>query len=322
MKKMITAGLALALAIFLTACGQNSATREAAGESASQETITVTTINSTEEPFEVEVPKDPQRIAVLDMAVLDMIDSWELGERVVGMPKASKVDYLSEYNDNEKIVNLGTLKEVDMEALMSSEPDIIFIGTRLLEKYDELSKIAPVVVNNLDYEKGSLQSTKDNIAMISSIFGTEEKASEQTKGFDERIAALKEKAEGNTAVIGMVTSSNFSTLGNGSRGSLITNEIGFENLAKDVDSTHGNESSFELLLEQNPDYIFVLDRDSAINAEGAKLAKDVMNNELVNKTKAAQEEQIIYLTPTAWYLAEGGIQAMDIMLKDIETNLK
>ena len=101
-----------------------------------QDTITVTSLNGDGEKTEVEVPYDPQRVAILDMAVLDMLDNWELGDRVVGMPKSSQIDYLMEYNENKEIANLGTLKEVDMEALMSSEPDIIFIGGRLSAQYD------------------------------------------------------------------------------------------------------------------------------------------------------------------------------------------
>lgn len=120
----------------------------------------------------------------------------------------------------------------------------------------------------------------------------------------------------------MVTSSNFNTLGDGSRCSLIGNEVGFDNLAKDVDSTHGNESSFEVLVSLDPDYIFVLDRDSAIGAEGASLAQDIMDNELVHKTKAHTNDNIVYLTPTVWYLAEGGITATDIMLADLEAGIK
>lgn len=146
-------------------------------------------------------------------------------------------------------------------------------------------------------------------------------ALEQTEAFDARIDVLKKAAAGKSAIIGMVTSSNFNTLGNGSRCSLIGNEIGFTNLADDVDTTHGNESSFELLVDKNPDYIFVLDRDSAINAEGAKLAQEVMNNELVQQTAAYQNDHIVYLTPTVWYLAEGGISALDTMLKDLEAGL-
>ena len=66
-----------------------------------------------------------------------------------------------DYNNNKEISNLGTLKEVDMEALMACEPDIIFIGGRLSSQYDELSKIAPVVYVGVDYEKGVVQSVKD-----------------------------------------------------------------------------------------------------------------------------------------------------------------
>lgn len=293
-------------------------TADGAGE---VETVTVTTLNGDDESVELEVPYNPQRIAILDMAVLDMLDNWDLGSRVVGMPKSSKIDYLMDYNNNDDIVNLGTLKEVDMEALMASEPDLIFIGGRLSSQYDELSKIAPVVYTSTDYEAGMLQSVKNNASMIATIFGAEEKAAEQLAGFDSRVEALKQAAEGRTAVIGMVTSSNFNTLGDGSRCSLIGNEVGFTNLANNVDSTHGNESSFELLVNLNPDYIFVLDRDSAINTEGAQLAQEIMDNELVQKTTAYQNGNIVYLTPTVWYLAEGGITATDVMLRDLEAGL-
>ena len=46
-----------------------------------------------------------------------------------------------------------------------------------------------------------------------------------------------------------------------------------------------------------------------------------MNNELVQQTAAYQNDHIVYLTPTVWYLAEGGISALDTMLKDLEAGL-
>lgn len=319
-KKMLS--ILCCSALLLTGCTQTNTNNTEGNENMdTPETVTVTTLNGNQESVEVEVPYDPQRVAILDMAVLDMMDNWDLGDKVVGMPKSSEIDYLLDYNNNSEIIDLGTLKEVDMEALMASEPDIIFIGGRLSAQYDALSAIAPVVYLSTDYEKGVLQSVKDNSKVVASIFGKEELAKEQTDAFDERIAALKAAVEGKTAIIGLVTSSNFNTLGDGSRCSLIGNEAGFTNIANDVDSTHGNESSFELLVEKNPDYIFVLDRDSAINAEGAKLAQDVMNNELVQQTDAYKNGKIIYLTPTVWYLAEGGITATDTMLSDLEAGV-
>ena len=322
MKKAFGFVMAIMMSASIAVCGV-SAAEATSGNSENQEKemITVTTLNENGEKEEIEVPYDPERVAILDMAVLDMLDNWDLGNKVVGMPKSSQIDYLMDYNENEEIVNLGTLKEVDMEALMECEPDIIFIGGRLSSQYESLSEIAPVIYTAVDYEAGVVQSVKDNAAMIASIFGMEEKAAEQVAQFDERIATLVQAAEGKTAVIGLVTSSNFNTLGDGSRCSLIGNEIGFTNMANDIDSTHGNESSFELLVELNPDYIFVLDRDSAINTEGAQLAQEIMDNELVYKTDAYQNGNIIYLTPTVWYMAEGGITAMDVMLSDLEAGI-
>lgn len=332
--KLITLGLATLMGLSLIGCGSNTnqetttATETTASVTTSSETtaplptsITITSLGADATPIELEVPYNPQRVAILDMSVLDMMDNWGLGNQVVGMAKSSSLDYLASYFDNEDIVNLGTLKEVDMEALMAVEPDIIFIGGRLSSQYDALSEIAPVVYLATDYEIGLIESIKKNATTVASIFGVEDMANEKFADFDSRIAALSEFSAGKTAVVGMVTSSNFNTLGNDGRCSIIGREIGFENLANDVNSTHGNESSFELLVSLNPDYIFVLDRDSAIGTEGAKLAEEVMNNELVAKTTAGENGDIVYLTPTVWYLAEGGLTATDIMLQDLESAL-
>ena len=76
-------------------------------------------------------------------------------------------------------------------------------------------------------------------------------------------------------------------------------------------------SSFELILKLNPEYFFVLDRDSAIGRQGAKLARDVLDNELIASTRAARQKKIIYLNAAVWYLSEGGVQSMNLMLDDV-----
>ena len=89
-----------------------------------------------------------------------------------------------------------------------------------------------------------------------------------------------------------------------------------------VTSTHGNEVSFEAIVALNPDYIFVMDRDSAISATGAQLAQEIMENELVMKTDAYRNGNLVILeNPGIWYLAEGGITSLGIMLSDLEKAL-
>ena len=271
------------------------------------ESITIRALNANQEETDIEVPYDPDRIAILDMACLDILDNLGLGDRIVGSASTS-LDYLQSYVTNEEIANLGTIKEADMEAVMACEP---------------LNEIAPVVYLSTDSEIGVVESVRKNAATIASMFGLEGQVDALMADFDSRIETLASFAEGKTAIIGMCTSGSFNVLGNDGRCSLIGREIGFDNLGDgDVTATHGNETSFELIVELNPDYIFVLDRDAAIGTNGAELAKDIMENELIMGTDAYQNGNLIYLEhPAVWYTAEGGITALDLMLADLETEL-
>lgn len=333
-KKIITLMLAGAMALSLAACGSqgiedagadSGAEAQAAdAEPSEPETVTITSLDGNGEETEVEVPYKPERVAILDMACLDIIDSLGEGDCVVGSASTS-LEYLQDYVTNEEIENLGTIKEADLEAVMACEPEIIFIGGRLSSSYDDLNAIAPVVYLSTDIEKGLVESVRDNASTIASIFGKEDEVDSLMAGFDERIQELASFAEGKTAIVGMCTSGGFNILGNDGRCSLIGNEIGFENIGLDANvetSTHGNEASFEFVVEKDPEYIFVMDRDAAINAEGAQLAKEIVENELVMETDAYKNGNIVYLEhPAVWYTAEGGINALDIMLQDLEGSL-
>ncbi|HIT00474.1 MAG TPA: ABC transporter substrate-binding protein [Candidatus Faecaligallichristensenella faecipullorum] len=288
------------------------------------DTVTITALNGSGEAVELSVPRDPQRIAILDMASLDILDSLGLSDRVVGSA-GTTLDYLQHVVTDENVVNLGTIKEADMEAVMACEPDIIFIGGRLSASYDALSEIAPVVYLSTDSELGVVESVRKNATTIASIFGLEAQVEEKMAGFADRISALQEISKDKTAIVGLVTSGGFNVLGNDGRCTLIGREVGFNNIGVDANidtSTHGNEASFEFVVEKNPDYIFVMDRDAAIATEGAKLAQEIVENELVMGTDAYKNGNIVYLAhPAVWYTAEGGITALDIMLQDLETEL-
>ena len=259
------------------------------------ETLKVQTFDERNAPVEVTIPKDPKRVAVLDFAVLDTMDAWGLGERVIAVPKSTALPWLTKYKTDKRIVNSGTPKEVDFEALMACEPDVIFVSGRLVKKIPELRRIAPVVYQKTDRELGSLEQTKAKLVQLGDIFGKTAEAQAANRAFDERVDAIRTASAGRTAVVGMVTSSHFNMLGLKSKGSLIGNEFGFKNIA------HGANTD--------------------ISRAGAKLAQDVMANPLVERTDAAKNGRIVYLTSSAWYLAEGGLRATDMMFADIEKAL-
>ena len=292
-------------------------------EESAPETVVIQALDGNREPIELTVPYDPQRIAILDMASLDILMALGLEDRVVGSASSS-LEYVQSVVTAEGVANLGTIKTADMEAVMACEPDIIFIGGRLSGSYDTLSEIAPVVYLPTT-DEGTLAQTRLNADTIASIFGKEAEVDALFEGFDARVEALKSFADGKTAIVGLVTSGGFNVLGNDGRCSIIGREVGFTNLGVDAEidtATHGNEASFEFIVEKAPEYIFVMDRDAAIQTEGAKLAQEIMENELVMTTDAYKNGNIVYLAnPAVWYTAEGGITALDIMLQDLESEL-
>ena len=320
-KKLLLMALMAVMAVGLIACGTDKSDNESTKEE--KTSVTITSLDASKNEIELEVPYNPKRIAILDLASLDIIDELGVGDRVVGMASTS-IDYLEKYSNDASIKNLGTIKEADLEAVMECEPDIIFIGGRLSKSYDALSEIAPVVYLATDTNEGLVNSVSKNAKTIASIFGMEDKIDSLMSDFGARIDAIKKISSGKTALVGMTTSGSFNLLGNDGRCSLIGVEAGFNNLtAVGSTSTHGNETSFETVVKQNPDYIFVMDRDSAISTAGAKTAKEIVENELVKTTDAYKNNHIIYLEHSnVWYTAEGGIQALDIMLTDIEKGLK
>lgn len=339
MKKLLAFALAAVMMLGLAACGSSPSAADPTPPASTgpvettppepdapqvPESVTVQTLNGSQETVDLEVPYSPQRIAILDLACLDILDALGVGDRVVGSASTS-LDYLQKYVTDENIAKLGTIKEADLEAVMACQPDVIFIGGRLSKSYDALSEIAPVVYLATDAEAGVVESVRKNAGTIASIFGLEDQVDGLMADFDARIQALAEFAQGKNAIVGMCTSGSFNVLGNDGRCSIIGVEIGFENVGVDANidtSTHGNEASFEFIVDKNPEYIFVMDRDAAIATEGAQLAQEIVENELVVGTDAYKNGHIVYLAhPAVWYTAEGGVTALDLMLADLESTL-
>lgn len=303
------------------------------GDSANEEkpeTITIQALNADKALADIEVPYDPQRIAILDMAALDIIDSIGMGDRVVGSAKVT-IEYLTDYNpddSNGAIANLGSVKTADMEQLAICEPDIIFIGGRLSAEYANLSEIAPVVYLAVDYEKGVLQSTADNAKTIASIFGKEAEVNAMVEGFQTRVDALKAVVEGKNVLLGMYNNNAMSILGTDSQLSIIGNEMGAVNLGDTVGEVekpaHGDDASWETIINLNPEYMFILDRSSAVSSGDDVLgAQEVVENDLIKELAVYKNGNIVYFIQHAnvWYTSTGGIQALDTMLSDLEAAL-
>ena len=325
MKKLFTLAMITAMTCCTTVWG-NIKTDEI-----NSETITIQALDANGEIADIEVPYDPQRIAVLDMPALDIVDALGFGDRVAGSAKVS-IDYLTEYNPDDSdgaIMNLGTVKTADLEKVAACEPDVIFIGGRLASVYADLEAIAPVVYLAVDYEKGVVESTKANAQTIASIFGKEAEVDAMFTDFQPRIDALHEVLDNKDVLLGMYNANALGLMDTASQLNIIANELGANNLGETVGetekATHGEEASWETIITLNPEYLFILDRSTATASadESVMGVREVIENDLIKELNVYKDEKIVYLVEHAnvWYTSTGGVQALDTMLTDLEDAL-
>ncbi|MFP3358278.1 siderophore ABC transporter substrate-binding protein [Planococcus citreus] len=314
MKKWITAILVLMMFAVLAACGAE----EEATDSQTADAQTTETVKVTHELGETEVPKNPEKVVVFDFGILDTLD--QLGvESVAGVAQGNIPTYLEQYEDTEKYENIGTLKEADFEAIHAMDPDLIIISGRQAEMYNEFSDIAPTIhlgVDTTDY----MNSFTTNMETVGEIFGKEAEIEEELAAINEQIEGIKEKTatSDEKGLIVLANEGKVSAYGAASRFGIIHDVFGVKQADEGIEaSTHGQSITYEYILDTNPDMMFVVDRNAAVGNDAS--AKDSLENELVQKTNAYQNDKIIYLDPDYWYLSGGGLQSVSEMVNAIES---
>ncbi|WP_273792731.1 siderophore ABC transporter substrate-binding protein [Brucella anthropi] len=257
---------------------------------------------------ETAVPASPTRVLVFDLGTLDNLD--RLGVKVTGVPSGIAFpEYLKKYQSDD-YVKIGTLFEPDYEAVNAAEPNLIIVAGRSAAKYAELAKIAPTIDLTTD-AKNFIGDTEANVEKLGQIFGKTTEAKAEAEKLDAALVALKEKAaQKGTGLLILTSGGKISAYGPGSRFGVLHDSFGVKPVAADLSiGNHGQPVSSEFILETNPDWLFVIDRDAAIGREGNS-AKQVLDNELVRRTNAWKQDQIVYLNAQNWYLIGGGLGAL------------
>lgn len=314
LKRFVFLILAILLICVMAACGSSTTSQEQPSGAKTNEKMTIK-----HELGTAKVMKKPKTIVSFDFGTTDTLDA--LGIDIKALPKKTVPSYLSKYQDN-NFVNVGDMFEPDFEKIHELKPDVIFISGRTAEAYKQLNDIAPTVNMSIN-TKHYMDSFTKNAQTIGQLFNKEDAVNQQLEGINQSIQRLKEKTKGQTALFIISTGGKISAFGSGSRYGLLYDVFGFEPIDKHLKaSTHGQKISFEYIAQKDPDYLFVLDRDQAIQEKHAKPAKEVVENGLVKKAKAYKNHHIVYVKPDVWYLSGGGLASMQAMIKDVEESIE
>ena len=274
----------------------------------------------THELGETTVNKNPKRVIVFDYGILDSLDKLGI-EGIVGVVNNMLPDHLSKFA-SEEYTSIGTLKEPDMEKIFELSPDLIIISGRQSDYYEELSKIAPTIHLGVDNEN-YLDSFTVNMNKLGEIFGKEKEVEEELANINEAIEKLNAKVteKGVNGLIALSNDGAFSVYGQESRFGIIHNTFGVIPVDETIESTtHGQKASFEYVVEKNPQYLFVIDKAAVTG--GTTSAEALFDNELMQKTDAYKNGNIVYLDSNIWYTATGGFTSTMMMVEEIDNAIK
>jgi iron complex transport system substrate-binding protein len=265
----------------------------------------------------VEVPRQPEKVLVFDMSLLDSLDT--LGVPVAGLPKANVPEFLSEYR-GEQYADIGTLFEANLEAVNAAEPDLILVAGRSAQLKPDLAQIAPTLDLSLD-NADLMASFRRNADVLGQVFAKEAEVQRILTDLDAKVAEVRAAAPASGPGLILLTSGNEVTAyGPGSRFGIIHDVLGVPPAIPDVEAaTHGEAVSFELVAQTDPKQLFVVDRDAA-TGDGA--ARQVLENELVAGTTAWRTGNVAYLDPVRWYIANGGLSTVPAMVDEVRTAIQ
>ncbi|MCY7822385.1 siderophore ABC transporter substrate-binding protein [Bacillus spizizenii] len=317
MKKFALLFIALVTAVVISACG-NQSTSSSKGSDSKNEQITV---KHQLDKNGTKVPRNPKKVVVFDFGSLDTLDKLGLDAKVAGLPKQALPKYLSKFKDD-KYADVGSLKEPDFEKVADLDPDLIIISGRQSESYKEFSEIAPTIYLGVDTAK-YMESFKSDAETIGKIFDKEDEVKDELATIDHSIADLKKKAEklNKNGLVIMANDGKISAFGSKSRYGLIHDVFGVTPADKNIKaSTHGQSVSYEYISKTNPDYLFVIDRGTAIGETSS--TKQVVENDYVKNVNAVKNDHVVYLDSATWYLSGGGLESMTQMIKEVKDGLE
>lgn len=314
------AATAAVLALALSACGGQA---EADGTTTEPPAASGTTASG---PVVVEHAQGttelagvPEKVFVFDYATVGVLTA--LGVEVDGVPKENVPAPFAELGEDEDVVDVGTLFEPDYETVAAEAPDLVVVGGRSAEALPELEKIAPTVDLSSD-QADPVASAIENAETLGAIFGKQAEAAELVAALEGSLADVRATAaEAGDALLLMTSGGNINAYGDAGRFGFLFSGLGLTE-AVDVaeEGRHGQAVSPEFILETDPDWIFVIDRDSATG--GAEAARAVMDTSVVERTTASREGRIVYLDSTLWYVVGGGVWALQAMADEVGAALR
>ena len=289
---------------------------------------------------ETRLPGTPRRVAVFDLAALDILQT--LGVEVTAVPKAQFPAHLAAYGAD-KYIKAGTLFEPDAAALRAMQPDLIIVGSRSASKYADMSAIAPTIDLSTSTQS-FVGSVVANMLTLGRLFDRQAQAAAKAEELLLATRTLQAKgAKAGKGLLLFVAGQGISPQPAQTRFGIIYELVGITPavVASDLpppraravagqpaapaagspeaaaaeaqrrrDAELREQQLATLLAKVQPDWLFVLDRNAATGGQ-AQAEKLLAANSAIQQTPAGRSQRVVHLDAPSWYLVGGGYGVLE-----------
>lgn len=312
MKRLIC--LLVIASLLLAGCGKAPEVTQASTEAVTEASAEVPTEAASEETIvsftddlgrELSIPR-PERVVTL---IASFADVWCLAggaESLVGVTSAVWTYY--DLPLREDVVNLGSAKELNLEALIDCQPELVLAscGTdRDVELEETFEKMG------IPAAYFSVNSFEDYLRMLevcTELTGKTENYGVYGLDVQEVVDRAIARADGSQPRVLYIRATGSSCKVKGSTdtvlGQMLRN-LGCRNIA-DGENTLLEQLSMEAILQEDPDYIFVVLQSADPQDAQEVLETTLLNNPAWQSLTAVQEGRYYVMDPNLYNLKPNG----------------
>src|SRR5690625_911455 len=290
-----------ALALGLTACGSDG--EAGTTEAANTETTTVE-VEDNNGTQTVTVP--PRSVVATANRTFETLSDW--GVELQAAAVSLMPDTIS-YSGDDSIIDLGSHREPDLEAVVAADPDLIINGQRFTQYQDDVTRLVPdATVLALDPRDDQPfdSELKRQTTVLGEIFGKEAEAEQLNADFDAAIERVRAAYQPGDTVMAVITSGGdigYVTPGTGRTLGPLFDIFDLQpslEVEDGSDNHQGDDISVEAIADSNPDIILVMDRDAGTSTgaddPASRPATEIItDSDALQGVTAVRDGNVVYM---------------------------
>ena len=203
---------------------------------------------------------------------------------------------------DEDVVNLGAVKEPNLELLLAAQPDLVIASSNTAAQVELLDTFEAMGLNVAYFMVSSFEEYLEMLEVCTRITASPESYVRSGSDIQDQVDQARQRADGSAPRVLYIRSTGSSCKVKNSRDSVLgemLNDLGCVNIA---DGGLLEELSMEVILQEDPEHIFLVLQGSDPTQAEALLEKTLLSDPAWEMLSAVREGRLHIMDPALYNL--------------------